>query len=339
MRDFSYERAASADAARALASQAGTAILAGGTTLLDLAKCGVAAPETVVDITHLKGLDAITVDADGARIGALAKMSAVADHPAILKSFPVVAQSLSLAASAQLRNMASIGGNLMQRTRCAYFRDPGTFPACNKRNPGSGCSAIGGVTRNHAVLGTSDHCIASYPGDLAVALVAFDAVVEIDGDDGLRQVPVNNFFLKPEDHPERETVLAPGEMIAGIIIPASVAARNSMYLKVRDRQSYEFAAASAAVGLELESDGKTVRDIRVAIGGVATKPWRCRSVEEALIGRPLDKAVIAEASLSAMEGAVAQKDNHYKLTLAPRVIARAIEDVAQRSADQIGGRS
>lgn len=320
MRDFSYSRATSADEARQAAIQSGAMLLAGGTTLLDLAKCGVFAPEAVIDITHLPGLSDIETDAAGARIGAIAKMGEVADHPAIRTNFPAVSESLLLAASAQLRNMATIGGNLLQRTRCPYFRDPAAFPACNKRSPGSGCSAIGGVTRNHAVLGTSEACIASYPGDLAVALVAFDASVDLGG----RTVLADEFFLTPGDRPDRETVIEPGEMIAGIVIPASPAAKNSTYLKVRDRQSYEFAAASAAVGLELEEDGRTVRDIRVALGGVATKPWRARAVEQALVGKALDAALVEKASRLAMEGAVSHGANRYKIELAPRVVARAI---------------
>ncbi|MBP2462427.1 MULTISPECIES: xanthine dehydrogenase family protein subunit M [unclassified Rhizobium] len=330
MRDFSYLRAATLDEARQAVLQAGASILAGGTTLIDLAKCGVAEPETVVDISHLKGLSGIEVTPQSVTIGALSRMSDVADHSGIQAEMPAVSESLLLAASAQLRNMATIGGNVMQRTRCPYFRDPGTFPACNKRNPGSGCSALGGITRNHAVLGTSEHCIASNPGDLAVALVAFDAVVDL----GSRTVPFDEFFLLPGDTPDRETVLQPGEMIVGLSIPKSAAAKNSTYLKVRDRQSYEFAAASAAVGLELEDDGRTVKDIRVGLGGVATKPWRARAVEQALIGKVLDDATIKTASLLAMEGAVAQGDNQYKIDLVPRVVARAIETV---STDKSGG--
>ncbi|WJH41025.1 xanthine dehydrogenase family protein subunit M [Aliirhizobium terrae] len=323
MRDFSYTRASSAEEARKASLQAGAMILAGGTTLLDLAKCGVTEPDQLIDISHIRGLDGIAVDERAATIGALARMSAVADHPEILSAFPAVSQSLSLAASQQLRNMATIGGNLLQRTRCPYFRDPSTFPACNKREPGSGCSAIGGVTRNHAVLGTSEHCIATYPGDLAVALVAFDAEVDL----GTRRVSVENFFLEPGDTPDKETVMAPGEMIMGISIPASAAARRSTYLKVRDRQSYEFAAASAAVGLEFEADGKTVRDVRVALGGVATRPWRARAVEQALVGQVLTEEAITSAVALAMEGAVAHGANRYKIELAPRVVARALQTV------------
>ena len=323
MRNFYYLRATSTAEAAQAAQQAGAMLLAGGTTLLDLAKCGVGEPDTVIDITHLSGMSGITVNADGATIGALARMSEVADHKDIRAAFPAVSESLSLAASAQLRNMATVGGNLLQRTRCSYFRDPGAFPACNKRNPGSGCSAIGGVTRNHAVLGTSEACIASYPGDLAVALVAFDAVVETDS----RKVAVNDFFLVPDNTPDKETVLQRGEIITAVTIPASTAARNSTYIKVRDRQSYEFAAASAAVGLELEADGRTVRDVRVAIGGVATKPWRARAVEQALIGKALTPEALEKASRFAMEGAVDHGGNHYKIELAPRVIVRAIQKI------------
>ncbi|MER9692677.1 xanthine dehydrogenase family protein subunit M [Mesorhizobium sp. M0179] len=320
MRDFSYVRADSIDAARQAAALPGAMLLAGGTTLVDLAKCGVAEPGSLVDITHLKGLDAIKVDADSAMIGALAKMSLVADNAEIKTRFPAVSEALWQAASAQLRNMATIGGNLMQRTRCPYFRDPASFSACNKRSAGSGCSAIGGVTRGHAVLGTSDACIAMYPGDLATALVAFDAVVHL----GERQVAVDDFFLLPGATPDREHAIQPGEMITAISIPASAAARRSTYLKVRDRQSYEFAAASAAVGIDFEADGRTIRDLRVALGGVATKPWRAHAVEAALKGKVLSEDRVRAASLLAMEGAIDHGANHYKIELAPRVVARAI---------------
>ncbi|RUW88173.1 xanthine dehydrogenase family protein subunit M [Mesorhizobium sp. M7A.F.Ca.US.010.02.1.1] len=320
MRDLSYFRASSVDAARQAAALPGAMLLAGGTTLIDLAKCGVAEPETLVDIAHLKGLDSIEVDERGATIGALARMSHVADHADIKSRFPAVSEALWQAASAQIRNMATIGGNLMQRTRCPYFRDPANFPACNKREPGSGCSAIGGVTRGHAVLGTSEACIAMYPGDLAVALVAFDAIVHL----GERQIPVDDFFLLPGTTPDREHAIEPGEMITAIEIPGSAVARRSTYLKIRDRQSYEFAAASAAVGIEFEPDGRTIRDLCVALGGVATKPWRARTVEDALKGKALEPETVRSASLLAVEGAVDHGANHYKIELAPRVVARAI---------------
>lgn len=320
MRDFSYHRAGSVDEARHAAALPAAMLLAGGTTLLDLAKCGVMEPERVVDISHLQGLDDIRVDAEGASIGALARMSRVADDAGIRAHFPAFSEALWQAASQQIRNMATIGGNLMQRTRCAYFRDPAAFSACNKRAPGSGCSAFGGVNRNHAILGTSGACIATYPGDLAVALVAFDAMVHLDG----RSMAVDDFFLLPGGTPEKEHAIEPGEMITAITIPASPAARRSTYLKVRDRQSYEFAAASAAVGIELEPDGRTIRDLRVALGGVATKPWRARAVENALKGKVLEPEAVRRASLLAVEGAANHGGNHYKIELAPRVVARAI---------------
>jgi xanthine dehydrogenase YagS FAD-binding subunit len=320
MKDFTYSRATSLDDASIRAKEAGVLLMAGGTTLLDLAKCGVTEPDAVIDIGRLSGLDAIRVSDVGLHIGSLARMSDVADHEGVRSAFPAIAQSLSLAASPQLRNMATIGGNLLQRTRCAYFRDPAAFAACNKRQPGSGCSALGGVTRNHAVLGTSAHCIATYPGDLGAALIALDATVELQD----RQIPIGEFFLEPGDTPDVETVLQPGDIVTGLFIPASNAAHCSTYLKVRDRASYEFAAASAAVALELDGDGRTIRDLRVAIGGAATTPWRARSVEQALIGQTLDESTVAEASLLAVEGAVAHGDNQYKIELVPRVVTRAI---------------
>jgi len=326
MRNFTYLRVGSVEEARRALGQAGATLLAGGTTLLDLAKCGVAEPETVVDITHLSGLDAIVFDATGVTIGALAKMSTVAADRGIREQFPAISESLWQAASAQLRNMATIGGNLMQRTRCPYFRDPVAFPACNKRAPGSGCAAIGGATRHHAVLGTSEACIATNPGDLAVALVAFGAEILL----GERRIAADDFFLLPGSTPQREHAIAPGEIITAIRIPASAAARRSTYLKVRDRQSYEFAAASAAVGLALEADGRTIRDIRVALGGIATKPWRAHAVEAALKGQKLSREAIDHAARLATEGAVIHGDNRYKTCLTPRVIARAIINLKLR---------
>jgi xanthine dehydrogenase YagS FAD-binding subunit len=320
MKNFAYRRAGSVDEARQAAAQPAAMLLAGGTALLDLAKCGIAAPDTVVDITHLAGLSAIAFDQHGVSIGALAKMSQVADDPDVRRHFPAISESLEQAASAQLRNMATIGGNLMQRTRCAYFRDPRSFAACNKRGPGSGCAAIGGLTRNHAVLGTSESCIASYPGDLAVALVALDAEIHL----GTRRIRVEDFFLPPGTTPEQEHAIEPGEMITAVGIPASAAARQSTYFKVRDRQSYEFAAASAAVGLELASDGRTIQDIHVALGGIATKPWRARAVEEALKGQALTVEGVERAALKAVDGAIARGANRHKIDLAPRVVARAI---------------
>lgn len=326
MRNFAYFRVESVpDAITATAQHTGARFLAGGTTMLDLMKCGVEDPAALVDITRLPDLDVIDIGADQIRIGALAHMSDVANHPDIIQDFPVLSESMWRGATEQLRNMATIGGNLMQRTRCNYFRDP-LYPACNKRNPGSGCAAMDGINRGHAVLGTSEHCIATYPGDFAVALVAFDAMVQVLNAQP-HSIPVDDFFLLPEDRPHREHPITPGELIVGIEIPVSAALRRSHYLKVRDRESYDFALASAAVGLELEADGRTVRDVRVAMGGVATKPWRARQVEEALKGRPLDEQIVRSASRLATDGAISHGMNGFKIELAQRVVARAIMTV------------
>jgi xanthine dehydrogenase YagS FAD-binding subunit len=330
VRNFEYLRPSTLpDALAAAAGDAGARFLAGGTTLVDLMKCGVEAPARLVDITRLPGLDRVEVSPDGSlRVGALVSMNDLAGHPAVEKGFPAVAEALLRGASSQLRNMATIGGNLLQRTRCHYFRDPDAYPACNKRSPGSGCAAIGGENRDLAVLGTSARCIASYPGDLAVALVAFDAVVHVASNDGHgRAVPIDGFFLLPGDTPHLEHPLAPGELVTAVAVPASAAARRSRYLKVRDRESYEFAAASAAVGLELEADGRTVRDVRVALGNVGTKPWRARAVEAALIGGAFDEPTVRAAAKLATEGGVDHGQNGFKIALAPRVVARALLDV------------
>ncbi|MEM6160972.1 xanthine dehydrogenase family protein subunit M [Erwinia sp. P6884] len=328
MREFDYYRATDLATATQQSAQPETHILAGGTTQLDLMKCDVLRPARLVDITHLSDLREISLTSSSLDFGALVKMSEAAESQHVLSSAPAVAESLMLAASAQLRNMATLGGNILQRTRCAYFRDPHAWPDCNKRQPGSGCAAKEGLNDNHAVLGISDSCIALYPGDFAVALTAFDAVLHIQGADGQqRRVAVDDFFLLPGDRPDRETQLAEGEIIVRITLPLSPALANSHYLKVRDRSSYEFAAASAAVGLELESDGRTIRDVRIALGGVATRPWRVRQVEQALQGQPLEEKILRDAAELAIEGAVAHQHNGHKITLAPRVIARALMTV------------
>jgi xanthine dehydrogenase YagS FAD-binding subunit len=323
MRSFDYLRPSDVASAITHAGQPETRFLAGGTTLLDLMKLNVERPARLVDLTRITGHDAIEVTDEVIRIGALAKMSKVADHPEIKEAAPVISESLWRAASAQLRNMATIGGNLMQRTRCVYFRDPAAYPNCNKRKPGSGCAALDGINRNHAVLGTSEACIAIYPGDLAVSLVAFDARVIIRGMTD-RSVPADDFFLLPGSTPHIEHDLAQGEMIVGLEIPRLGALKQSHYLKVRDRASYEFAAASAAVGLELEADGTTIRDVRIALGGVGTKPWRVRAVEQSLKGKPLDEATLRDAASAAVEGARSSGHNGFKIGLAPKVVARAL---------------
>ncbi len=326
MRAFDYIRASDVANARQEVLLPETRFLAGGTTLLDLMKCGVERPARLVDISHLQGLNEINVGAQQINIGASAKMSHVAANPQIQTQAPVLSEALWRAASPQLRNMATIGGNLMQRTRCTYFRDPSAYPECNKRNPGSGCAALNGINRNHAVLGTSDGCIAIYPGDFAVALVAFDAKVLIRGATE-RQVLAEDFYRLPGERPDIEHDLLPGEMIIGIEVPVVAALKRSHYLKVRDRASYEFAAASAAVGVEFEDDGSTIKDVRIAMGGVGTKPWRTRAVEQALIGKTFTEKVIREAARHAVSGAQAREHNGFKIVLAPRVVARALMTV------------
>ncbi|MBY3031699.1 xanthine dehydrogenase family protein subunit M [Rhizobium leguminosarum] len=326
MRPFDYLRTENTTTAITEATKPETKFLAGGTTLLDLMKLNVERPAHLVDITRLPNLDTIEILPHVIRIGALAKMSKVAAHADIIEAAPVLSESLWRAASAQLRNMASVGGNLMQRTRCTYFRDPGAYSNCNKRNPGSGCAALEGINRNHAVLGTSEACIAIYPGDFAVSLVAFDAIVLIRGSVE-RRIPVDDFYLLPGQTPNLEHQLSPGEMIVGIEIPRVAALKRSHYLKVRDRASYEFAAASAAVGIEFEADGKTIRDVRIALGGVATKPWRLRAVEDALKGKPIDEATLRTAAAAAVDGAKASGQNAFKIELTPKVVARALMTV------------
>lgn len=331
MRPFVFERAPDTGAALRLASQAsgaGTPVrapaqfLAGGTTMLDLMKLDVMRPERLVDINAFSApFGAIEADGKGLRLGALARMSAVADHPAVKRDWPVVAQSLALAASAQLRNMASIGGNVLQRTRCSYFRDT-SWTACNKREPGSGCAALEGHNRLHAVLGTSGKCIASYPGDFAQALIALDAMVELAGPEGSRSIPFAELHRLPGDTPEVETVLRPDELIIAFTVPAKPWARRSLYLKVRDRESYAFAAASAAVVLDM--DGGRVREARIALGGVATVPWRAREAEAALAGQDLTEASAQRAAEAAFRGARTHGHNDFKPELGRRTLVRAL---------------
>jgi len=318
-----YAAAASEAGAIARVARAqGAEFIAGGTDMLQLLQERVRAPAELIDINRLP-LAAIEVGADGARIGALARMADVADHPGIRAGFPAVAEALLASASPQVRNMASIGGNLLQRTRCLYFRDVAT--PCNRRVPGSGCPAREGQNRLHAILGGSPHCIAVYPGDLAVALVALDADVHVRGAAGERVIPVERLHRLPGDTPHVETVLELGELITAVTIPATAHARRSHYLKVRDRASFEFALASAAVALDVEGDA--IRQARVAVGGVATTPWRLPQVEEALIGRPLTGEVLREAAARAAAGAEPRGLNAFKVTLLPRTVERALRVV------------
>jgi len=321
MRAFDYMRADD-PAAAVKAANTSSQYLAGGTTLLDLMKLDVMQPKQVIDINGLaRNFGQIEAGPNGLRLGAFVHMSDAADHPAIRRDYPVLAQSLTLAASAQLRNMATLGGNVLQRTRCNYFRDP-RWAECNKRNPGSGCAALMGVNRKHAVLGTSDACIATYPGDFAQALIALDAMVDIIGLQGPRSIPVENLHVAPGQTPQVETTLKPGDLIIGFSLPAKPWFRRSLYLKIRDRESYEFALASAAVALH--TDGKVVREARIALGGVATKPWRAREAEAALANQPLNPKTAMQAAEAAFSAAVTHGGNDYKPELGRRTLGRAL---------------
>jgi xanthine dehydrogenase YagS FAD-binding subunit len=324
---FAYQRATTPAAAIGAGGAAQTHYLAGGTTLVDLMKLDVMRPDLVVDINALEegALGRIDATPERLRLGALVRMGEAAQHPRIRDSYPVIAQSLELAASQQIRNMASLGGNVLQRTRCSYFRDV-SYAACNKRNPGSGCAALDGFNRSHAVLGVSDRCIASYPGDFAQALIALDASVEVAGPNGPRNVAFASLHRPPVETPHLETTLQAGEMITGFTVPALPWARRSLFLKVRDRQSYEFALASAAVALDL--DGDTVRDCRIALGGVATVPWRAREAEATLRGKPVNGATAAAAAAAAFADATAREHNAFRIELGRRTLSRALRQAA-----------
>jgi xanthine dehydrogenase YagS FAD-binding subunit len=327
MRPVSYARAADvAGAVATVSADPSSAFLAGGTTEVDLLRQNVMQPSRLVDINALPLRQVEDLPGGGLRIGALARMSDVAEAPGVVGRFPVIAQALLLGASAQLRNMASIGGNLLQRVRCSYFRDP-TVAACNKREPGSGCAALDGFNRGHAILGTSQHCIATHPSDLAVALVALDAVVHTSGPSGQRAIGIDEFFLLPGDTPQREHPLEHGELVVAIEVPAVPLARRSLYLKVRDRESYEFALASVAVALRVD-DG-AIGEVRLALGGVATKPWRARRAEQLLAGEPATRESFARAAREELAPAVPRGMNAFKVELAQRAMVRALETAAR----------
>lgn len=301
---------------------------AGGTTLTDLMKLDVLTPESLVDTTSLS-LDEVELDGGVIRVGANVRNSDLAWHPAVRERYPVLSEALLAGASAQIRNMATTAGNIRQRTRCPYFRD--VHSACNKREPGSGCDAIDGINRGHAVLGTSDQCIATFPSDMCTALAILDALVWTEQPDGtVRDIPFNDFHLLPGDTPERETVLEPGEMITHVDLPELPIARRSSYLKVRDRASYEFALASAAVAVEIE-DG-TLREARVGLGGIATKPWRSHEAEDALRGQEPTQVVFRAAADAALAEAAPRKHNAFKIELAKRTLVRALTDVTAQEA-------
>jgi xanthine dehydrogenase YagS FAD-binding subunit len=323
MKTFDYVRPTTVAEAVAAASDPGAAYLAAGTNLLDLMKGGVSCPGRLVDISHLPGLERIEDLSDGGvRIGALVRNADLAGDRNFARRFPAIAEALLSGASAQLRNAATVGGNLMQRTRCAYFYDVAS--ACNKRAAGSGCDARGGDNRQHAVLGWSESCIATHPSDFCVPLVALDAVVEIEGRAGRREIPLEEFHRLPDDAPERESVLEQGEMIVAVRLPAAAAdfAAHARYLKVRERTSYAFAVVSAAAALRLEGD--TIAHARLALGGVALKPWRAREAELILAGVRADAALFRRAAEAALVQAKPSGDNAFKIELARRIIVRAL---------------
>jgi xanthine dehydrogenase YagS FAD-binding subunit len=322
---FEYARASSETDALERGGGARAAFIAGGTTLIDLMKLDVMLPTVLVDINNLP-LNKIEVLPDGGlRVGAVVRNSDFAHHDVVAKRFPVLSQALLSGASPQLRNMATTGGNLMQRTRCYYFRD--TAYACNKRQPGSGCAAIDGFNRIHAVLGGSDQCIATHPSDMAVALVALDAMVHIKGPGGERKIAAGEFHLLPGNTPHLETVVQPGELITYVTIPSSPFAGHSAYVKLRDRASYEFALASAAAALELK--GNRIQSARLALGGVATKPWRSPEAEKVLTGGTADERTFQAVADAAMESAVPRRYNAFKIELAKRAIVRALTNAMQ----------
>ena len=320
MKTFSYERLARAtDAASAVATRPGAMFLAGGTTLVDLMKIDVLTPDTIVDVRAL-GLSSIDVSDEAIAIGAAVTNSQLAWHPAVRDRFPVLSEAILSGATTQIRNMATVAGNLLQRTRCPYFRD--VHASCNRRHPGSGCDALEGFNRGHAVLGVSEHCIATHPSDMCVALIVLDADVRTLRSDGTtRSIPFRDFHVAPGGTPHIEVALAHGELITHVVIPHLAAARRSHYLKVRDRASYEFALASAAVVLDL--DGDTIRGARLGLGGVATKPWRAVEAEQILTGRRATDDAFRDAAEIALAGAVAREHNHFKIELAKRTIVRA----------------
>jgi xanthine dehydrogenase YagS FAD-binding subunit len=323
MNPFQYTRSvAVAGAIQSLVREPHAYFLAGGTNLIDLMKMGVVLPERLVDINGLP-LKGIEKTSTGLRIGALATNSEVADHPLVLQEYPVLSLAINAGASPQLRNMATVGGNMMQRTRCNYFFD--TAMPCNKRSPGSGCGALNGYNRMHALFGASDQCIAVNPSDMNVAMLALDAVVHVKGPKGERRLPFADFHRLPGDHPEKDNTLERGELIIAVDLPAAAMGfnRHVHYLKIRDRSSYAFALVSVAAALQM--DGATITAARLAMGGVAHKPWRLHGAEDFLKGKTAGEQVFAQAAKLAMEGAKAYRYNQFKLTMAPNAILQALK--------------
>jgi xanthine dehydrogenase YagS FAD-binding subunit len=320
MQQFSIQTPASLPAAEAAARADGASLLAGGTDLMQLMKNGVVEPQTMVDLDRLE-LSRISVSPEGLRLGATATMADVAAHPEVRRSWPAISQALLLSASPQVRNMGTMAGNLLQRTRCGYFRNTGF--ACNKREPGSGCPAIAGDNRELAILGGSEHCIATHPSDMPVALVALGASVEVSRGGRTHRIRLADLYRLPGDTPHVETSLQPGDVVTAIVVPASAAAKGSHYVKVRDRTSFAFALVSAAVALDVQ-DG-VIREAGVAAGGVGTKPWHLPEVEQALRGKPAREATLHAAAECAGEGAKPASENGFKLVLLRRVVLRALQ--------------
>src|ERR1700678_1902061 len=332
MHTFEFTRPTDVTSAAAAAATANTAqqgaeirFIAGGTTLIDLMKLNVEQPHTLIDLNRLPLSDVDTLADGGLKIGAMVRNSDLAHHPAVLRDYPVLSQALLSGASAQLRNKATTSGNLLQRTRCMYFRD--TAMPCNKREPGSGCGAINGVNRMMAILGTGEHCIATNPSDMNVALTALEATIYIQNAQGTRAVPINEFYTVPGDTPQRETVLESGDLITHVTLPAPVAGAKSLYLKLRDRASYEFALASAAVIVKTENN--RINYVRIALGGVGTKPWRSKEAEKALAGRALSETSFRAAAEAALQGARPQSQNGFKIELAKRCLTHALKLATQ----------
>lgn len=323
MKAFGYTVATSAaEAVRIAAGTPNSAFIAGGTDLLNLMKDSVQVHDRLVDVNRLD-VDRVTLDGEALRIGGLARMRQVAEHPGVRRTYPVLSEALLASASPQVRNMASIGGNLLQRTRCGYFRDTGS--ACNKREPGTGCPAIEGHNRGHAILGGSEACIATHPSDLAVALTALDATVHVLGPGGARTVPIADFYLLPGDTPQRETAVRPGELITRVDVPRAPVANHSGYLKLRDRASFEFAVVSVAAALRMS--GRVVRDVRLAFGGVGTRAWRDPQAEAVLRGGPLTNAAMIEAGRVLVRDAHPRKDNEFKVELVQRALVRILSEL------------
>ena len=323
MNPFEYHRVDQpAAAVDALSRFKDAKFLAGGTNLIDLMKDGVERPTRLIDIGRLPLATIESLPDQGIRLGALARNSDTANHPLVRTRYPLLSQAILSGASPQLRNMATNGGNLLQRTRCYYFMDT-AFPACNKRAPGSGCSAIDGFNRIHAILGASEQCIATHPSDMCVALLALDAKIRVRGPQGERSITMGDFHRLPGTTPERETNLAPSELVVSIDLPPSPYAKHSHYLKLRDRASYAFALVSVAAALDIEDE--TIRSARICLGGVASKPWRCQEAENVLIGQKPRADLFALAADNAVGGARTFRHNQYKVELAKRSIVRALK--------------